>query len=357
MTTLRTTSVWSRLEERWNQIQLGRQGSYSIERVESLDQYCKTASKTRVLLVCVLSPLPALSIAVFLEFLPLCPPSEGWQANWVFWIRLSLLVFTINYAEMAQLTMLIPGLNATFIKRFMASAGASAAFMGICILTASTVGFPVPFVIQLGGTSMSIFIPLAIRLVLGREPFSSTSPCRPHLQQFYRFTAAYIMLVAGFPIYKVFYDFVPVTYQGSAVIILTVWKFGAKHFIMRASREWGDLIPENVAFSADFVSSLFVSVCISTSGSRYLTAAFIIVDLGQSLLEFREVRANASVVVNLLRERGRSLNFKNENSADTSNGSLLAMILAVTRNPSAFSIRSIASARLRACLPYPITPD
>lgn len=54
---------WYRLEERWNEIQVGRQGSYSIERLENLDHYCKTASLTRVLLVCVLSPIPALVAA------------------------------------------------------------------------------------------------------------------------------------------------------------------------------------------------------------------------------------------------------------------------------------------------------
>lgn len=53
------TIVWRRLrclEEFWDRIQVGRQGSYSIERLELLEHYCKTTSKTRVFLICVLTP-------------------------------------------------------------------------------------------------------------------------------------------------------------------------------------------------------------------------------------------------------------------------------------------------------------
>ncbi|ETP15561.1 hypothetical protein F441_09700 [Phytophthora nicotianae CJ01A1] len=207
---------------------------------------------------------------------------------------------------------------------------------------------------------MSIFIPLVIRLVLGKEPYANSSPHRPHIQRFYRFTIVYIMLVAGFPFYKVLYDQLPEKYQGCAIVILPMWKFAAKHLIIRASRELEDFIPETVALSADFVSSLFVTVCVSTSDSLYLTAAFIMADLAQSMLELREVQANANVVVNLHQERRQSrayLKVKAERSINVQKDNLLTTMLAVTRNPSFFNIRSLSSTRLRACLPHPITQD
>ncbi|EGZ30647.1 hypothetical protein PHYSODRAFT_447807, partial [Phytophthora sojae] len=74
----------------WSALRVGRHGSYSVERLESLDHYCKTTSRTRVASVCLLTPLPALTTAALLECLSLRPPSEGWRANWMFWIRLSL---------------------------------------------------------------------------------------------------------------------------------------------------------------------------------------------------------------------------------------------------------------------------
>lgn len=66
-----STSAWHRLEERWNEMQVGRQGSYSVERLESLHHYCNTTSRTRVIVVCVLTPLPGLIAASLLECLPL----------------------------------------------------------------------------------------------------------------------------------------------------------------------------------------------------------------------------------------------------------------------------------------------
>ncbi|KAG6613376.1 uncharacterized protein IUM83_17058 [Phytophthora cinnamomi] len=35
-----SSSAWHRLEEKWDEIQVGRQGAYSIERLESFDNGC-----------------------------------------------------------------------------------------------------------------------------------------------------------------------------------------------------------------------------------------------------------------------------------------------------------------------------
>ncbi|GMF18423.1 unnamed protein product [Phytophthora lilii] len=107
---------WNRLKEKWNEVQVGRQGSYSVERLESFDRYCKTTSLVRVILVCVLTPLPALCFAILLEFLPLRPPSEGWAANWMFWIRLAITTPIMTFAGISQLVALVPDVNPTFRK-------------------------------------------------------------------------------------------------------------------------------------------------------------------------------------------------------------------------------------------------
>eukprot|EP00644_Phytophthora_capsici_P002791 jgi/Phyca11/124844/e_gw1.55.281.1 len=78
------------LVTKWRALQVGHQGSYSIKRLEGLDFYCKTTSRARVLLVCVLTPLPSLLLVILVECLPLRAPSDGWKANWVFWIRLGI---------------------------------------------------------------------------------------------------------------------------------------------------------------------------------------------------------------------------------------------------------------------------
>ncbi|KAE9184319.1 hypothetical protein PF004_g23697 [Phytophthora fragariae] len=89
------TSSWKRLEKNWSQLQVGHHGSYSVERLELLHEYCQATSFRRVLLVCLLTPAPALLVAVVLECLPLRSPSEGWADNWLFWIRVGVMLMFI----------------------------------------------------------------------------------------------------------------------------------------------------------------------------------------------------------------------------------------------------------------------
>ncbi|KAG2825077.1 hypothetical protein PC116_g14675 [Phytophthora cactorum] len=167
------------------------------------------------------------------------------------------------------------------------------------------------------------------------------------------------MALAGvYPLYKVLYDLTPVNFRGGALIALPLWKFAAKHFIMWSARELEDFVPAIVALSVDLFSVLFLSVCISTSGSLYLSLLFIATDVGQTLLEFREVLATSTTVLEILRIQKSSLQEKDSNREDESMKlNLLTSITTVTRNPSAFRVTSLKRTRLWACLPHRMTVD
>ncbi|KAG6944537.1 hypothetical protein JG687_00017810 [Phytophthora cactorum] len=346
--------LWKRLEEKWNGIQVGHQGVYSVERLESFDYYCKTTSWTRVALVCVLTPIPALLAALLLECLPLQPPSEGWAANWMFWIRLTLTTAIMGFAGMSKLVTLVPDLNPTFSRRQLVTWGASAAYVGTALPAAIVIGFPVPLMWYLGGFFVGIHVQAMLLLVFGREPFMKTSACRPNLQRFVRCLAATMTLANIYPLYKVLYGFVPVQNRGIvAVLILPIWKLCAKHFIVKCTREMEDFVAQIVATTADFFSALFVSVCISTTTSMYLSMLFIAADIGQSLLEFWDIRVNANTVLRLLRRLKMSKSERFSRTPSTSN--LVAWILAVTRDPTAFHINSLQGIRLGACYPHPMS--
>ncbi|KAF1791088.1 hypothetical protein GQ600_7098 [Phytophthora cactorum] len=163
-------------------------------------------------------------------------------------------------------------------------------------------------------------------------------------------------LIAIYPFYKALYDLTPSMYRGVTVMVLPIWKFGAKYIMVNATRDLEDFIPQIVTFTVDLYSALFISVCMSSAGSVYLSALFIAADFGQALLEFREVRANANVLVSLLHDRQLSRNFS-QTSTPSETTDLLAMVLTVTRDPSASNITSMHGARLRACLPHPLPAD
>ncbi|POM75808.1 Hypothetical protein PHPALM_7039 [Phytophthora palmivora] len=345
----------SMVDHKWTDIQVGRQGKYSIERLESLDLYCKTTSKTRAILVCILTPLPVMVVVVLIESLPLRPPSDGWAANWVFWIRLTVVVLTLTVAGMSVLRRLVPGLPLTMTKILIIATGSAAGYTGFSVLMAVVIGFPVPLLILMTVIPGSIATGVMLVLVFGTTPFSSSSPLYGHLQRFHNFFKAHNALLGIYPLFKVLYDCVPVKYQGLAMLVLPIWKFGAKKFVVLSTRGLEDLIPQIVAFIVDFFSALFVSVCMYSSVSITVTVLIIVLDILQTILELREVRVNAQAVKHLMYNDDIHLTMKQTQNPEVEG--LISMILAITRDPKAYTSARMQEVRLWACIPHPISTE
>ncbi|KAJ8555019.1 hypothetical protein ON010_g9463 [Phytophthora cinnamomi] len=349
-------SVWKRVTEKWEAIQIENQGAYSIERLESLNLYCKTTSISRVVFFCVLSPIPALLTALVVESFPLRLPAEGWAANWVFWLRLFVMHTAIGIVMNSQIARLIPELNFPILKRAVVSLGMVIAFVATCLLFASTVGFPIPFMIQIGAIPRRIYGSLTTMAVLGPAIFAKNSPSKRQYDRYNRFYGPFVILSLSFPFYKVLYNLVPVAYRGVTVIILVIWKFSARHVIVRKTRALEDVMPVLVTLSVDFLSTLFIAVCVSTSRSVYLMLLFTGVNIGQLLFQFRAMSANGKALLKLL-DAQRSSQTLTGKKLDVFTGStnLLLIILDATQNSALLPPKSLEEVRLWACLPYPLT--
>ncbi|EGZ10643.1 hypothetical protein PHYSODRAFT_317784 [Phytophthora sojae] len=68
-------------------LQVEYQGSYSDQRLQQLGHYMKELSTLRLLLVCVLTPLPCLFLSLIKEVPPMAPPEAGVYGNGVFFAR------------------------------------------------------------------------------------------------------------------------------------------------------------------------------------------------------------------------------------------------------------------------------
>lgn len=93
--------------------------------------------------VCLLTPVPTLVIAVLLE-LPLRAPSDGWSANWMYWIRSGLTGLIIVGVGSWQMNLFVPGHNYSIYQQFGTTLLVCAAQMATYIVEAVLVGFPVP---------------------------------------------------------------------------------------------------------------------------------------------------------------------------------------------------------------------
>ncbi|ETO77474.1 hypothetical protein F444_07346 [Phytophthora nicotianae P1976] len=185
-------------------------------------------------------------------------------------------------------------------KQLIVAMGTVVGQIGTCILAADIIGFPVPLMMQFGAIPTGMFTVLMLRLVIGPSVFVGSFPVIVRMKTFNRYFLALIALSGVYPVFKVLYDSVPLAYRGGVILVLPVWRFAAKHFIIYVSRDLEDIIPESVAFLVDFFSPLFVSVCMSSSGPFYLSFLFIAADLSQILLELRELSGNAKVVLQLI---------------------------------------------------------
>lgn len=82
----------ARILKLWTSLQVSYHGGkYSIERVLALDQYTRTTSLARALLVCIGTPIPMVILIFLQELLPLQDPAAGWSANYGFWVHLLML--------------------------------------------------------------------------------------------------------------------------------------------------------------------------------------------------------------------------------------------------------------------------
>ncbi|ETL77506.1 hypothetical protein L917_21553 [Phytophthora nicotianae] len=66
-----------RLWSGWMSLQVEYQGHYSVDRLKGLDGYIGGLGNARLLLICLLTPLPCLTLGLLNELPPLAPPEAG----------------------------------------------------------------------------------------------------------------------------------------------------------------------------------------------------------------------------------------------------------------------------------------
>ncbi|KAH7479992.1 uncharacterized protein KRP23_6775 [Phytophthora ramorum] len=182
------------LVEAWECTQVGHRGMYTAPRVRALERYCLTVSRTRVLAVCLLTPLPVLGFVVVMELLPLSPPSDGWRRNSGWILRYVFVFCLLTFSCLQQASSFTTTLNVTL--------GQSLAIVWICVSSYFIVllaimavwVFPIPFVFELtGGVFGGVFV-VCVVVVFGGKTLKKTPKLSAQLRVIYNVSAVEAVL-------------------------------------------------------------------------------------------------------------------------------------------------------------------
>lgn len=327
-------------------------GKYSIERLEGLRHYSKTASLSRAILVCVATPVPALATMLLLESIPLQPPWGGWRANWGFWLRIALSVFVISLMGVFDMVAMVPTLDLSPIRRVAIAAGTASGYTGFFLLAASVVGFPVPMMWQLGAIPGSIFFPLMLLVTMGRRAVTTPSTMRTYVGRHLRYFTSHLTVFGLYPLYMALYDSFPSRYQVAALLVLPVWRAISKYGMVWVSKHAEDFLPGLIAFVIDVFDSLFLFVCLQNATSVASIALVLSVDCTHSVWTIRDIGVNSGRVMSFVRDAQRD----QERNQPAPPVDLLDMLAAIAGNPESFQIDKLPAVRLWAYLPHRVTP-
>jgi hypothetical protein len=290
-TRLRLKAWWSQIVRAWLSIHLTSYGGkYSIERMLALDEYIRTTSLWRVLLVIFATPVPMALLVIAQELIPVQDPAEGWKANYGFWIRVLIL------ESLVPLTLAIHG--AIYIGRATLS---TRQLVGFCIFvsvlsTAAQMGFtacwtfPVPFfTISL---SIALFFMMAVvfRAIVGGHAFREICTHKEQLVEYSKFNTMEVVLMITYPTFQVLFQAVAHTkWEQPTMLLLPLIKLVLKHIYTRIYKTKEDMLPEEVTFSVIFFDVLYLATCMQSIRSLKTVMLIMAVDVIETVIELREL--------------------------------------------------------------------
>lgn len=141
----------------------------SGQHSQSLVEYTKSTTWGCVFAVCSLALSLAFALSILLYRMPLRPPSEGWAANKVFWIRLSIDFFASSFEAVNMLRLAIPASGLMPTRTLIIAVGGTIGPFLQALVLAQTWRFPTPFSIVLVGPIWQVSVHFCFFLVIGSK--------------------------------------------------------------------------------------------------------------------------------------------------------------------------------------------
>ncbi|EGZ12900.1 hypothetical protein PHYSODRAFT_410888, partial [Phytophthora sojae] len=268
----------------WMTAQVGHRSMYSVERLHALDSYCHKASRLRVIMVCILTPVPALLTMIVYEMIPLQDPTAGWKANYGTWLRYAFLTFMIALGLTFQVKGMSLGISIALWQCITISSLTSACFVAVSLLIASSWTFPIPFSFLLTLPHFVFFLVFWTFVIVGRQWITTTTTKLSQKFQRYVMVAtfpsflamAYIVLIAAFSTLSEYG-------QIATVLLLPFVKLFLKNFMAWVSARLEEGVAGIVVFSVELAHALFVTTCMQSARSLIASVVIISFDAMHSI--------------------------------------------------------------------------
>ncbi|KAF1780594.1 hypothetical protein GQ600_853 [Phytophthora cactorum] len=312
----------------WQHMQLSYYGGkYSIHRVLALDEYCRNTSLSRVLLVCLATPLPMVALIFGQELIPLQELSEGWSASYGMWIRAAVL----NHHESKTSTV----------------RDHAAIVVALAMVVASNFVFPIPFFILFVTPPFYLLLIVMLRVVIGSNDYRQMLKNRVQVVRCVRFVCAQTSTVFIFPVYEMLFNAAEGTeYQLPVILLLPVIKVALKNLVLYFAKALDDMAPVEVIFTADFFNAIYVATSIKSSTSIAAISAITITDLSQTFIMLYGLQRRTATILSRLGQAS-----DNPTSTDT----VLSIMSGFCRNSEVLQKEAHTGIRRRSCLPHQIS--
>lgn len=279
-------------------------GSYSVERLYALDNYCRGTSKRRAFVVCSLLLLPAFFVSVAIEIIPLQKPGDGWRANHGCWIRLYFSSFFVVFGANLQTAAIIPELGLSIGRMACASIGAASVNIAMAIAIAALWVFPTPFSVVVNAIPLAITYVMFLILIVGPSRLARGSSLRHQVVRRMSMVAVEAMPLIVYPLFSIAYYRLPRPYKSSFVLLLPVIKIAMQHAVTWAMRDLEEYLSSNVVFFVGVFNALYMSECIQSDGSTVIYGAIIALDAFQSAQTYCRLRKRMAEIRSLAHECG-----------------------------------------------------
>ncbi|KAE9034571.1 hypothetical protein PR002_g8048 [Phytophthora rubi] len=176
-----------------------------------------------------------MTMTLLIDCTPLRPPSEGWRANYAFWIRWFLALVVVSAGATAQVRELIlPGTisDAGVVVITLVTAAIDVL---VAMLVAALWRFPIPFgYILMVGPYLVILLGVTL-MVIGRRALAESPVLREQLKSQATIVCAQGLVAMAYPFLTAIFTQLSGPQQTALVIVMPVFKFITKRVIADAA--------------------------------------------------------------------------------------------------------------------------